>query len=460
MRVKKEKDSVSNALNFLTPARIDLIPKIEYIKNKKNNVNADFFVNMYLEHIKAFNHFNENHKRTKEDFLRDFDNLIKSIDKKGFDKKQGIVPVTENNVAIDGAHRLASCISLGKKVHIKKRQGKGPNYNYQYFKKRGIDEQILEEMIFKYLKFKKKNLYMCIFWGSSLGKIDEKEISRELEKEGIQVVYSKKVGLTEQGKKNLIIACYENEPWMSDKGKNFSGALRKVAPCFKKSNKILFYLLESEDKEKIILFKKKIRDKLQMGNHSIHSSDSHEETENLCSLLLNKNSRFFLNHGEYKLLPDYLEKIDSDNKEHFAITSSYVMEMFGLRKAEDIDIIGENKLGGVFNTHNYYFKPEERSDFVYNPKNFFRFKGLKFLTLDKISKFKKQRGEKKDKQDILLIEKFLNSNRKFELKEKLFLVQMKGVSLVLKLIKKIPQDKRNKLKQNKPIMAVYRKLFA
>jgi len=462
--MKKEKIKVvlQDPKEFLKSSRIDLIPKIWYIKNKEEKINADFFVKMYLEHIRAFNSFNENHKRAKEDFLEDFNKLIDSIKKIGF-KKEKAIPSTKNLVAIDGSHRLASSIVLDKKVYIEKFENlEGPNYNYKYFKKRGILEPILEEIIFKYFKFKDgKELYLCIFWGSSIKKLDKKEIERELKKEKIDVIYSKEVNLTEKGKKNLVITCYENESWM-DKKNNFSGALRKVAPCFKDSNKIRFYLLETKNKDDIIKFKRKIRERLNMGNHSLHTSDTYEETRNLCNILLNKNSLFFINHGEKMILPEVLDKEELKEKMDFVVTSSYVLEKFGIRKAEDIDyIVDKNEqIKGLGSNHNHYFSPEEIKELIYNPKNFFRFRGIKFLTLENIAKFKRKRGESKDKKDVLLIEQFLDKRKKFDYKEKLLIIKMKGVSLILKLIKKIPKDTREKIKKNKPIMAVYRRLFA
>lgn len=459
--MNKKKKKHLDAIKFLKPSRIDLVPKLCYVKNKEERINEDFFTEMYLEHIKAFNHFNENHKRNRKDFLEDFNKLIESIKKEGFKEEKGAIPSTEDFTAIDGAHRLASSIYFQKKVPVKIFKGKdiGPNYNYKYFKKRGLNERILEEIVFQYFLLKRENIHVGIFWGSALGKLNEKEIEKELKRDKIEVVYSKRLKLTERGKKNLVITCYENEPWMSDKGKNFSGAIRKVAPCFKGSNNVMFYLLESKDKEKIVRFKKKIRERLKIGNHSIHSSDTQEEVRNLCSLLLNRNSFFYLNHGEKMVLPEVLEKKEVKNRDDFVIVSTYPMELFGLKKAGDIDyvILNGSEISGLHN-HNSKFNKREITELIYNPENFFRFRGIKFLTLEKIMEFKKK-GEKKDRRDVLLIEKFLHNNKKFDAKEKIFIIQMKVVSVALRVIKMLPQSTRNKLKECKPLMFIYKKAF-
>lgn len=456
---KEKKELLVDPKKFLKSSRIDLIPKLLYVKNKEE-INADYFIRLYLEHIRAFNSFNENHKRTKEDFIKDFDKVIDSIKNDGFKKEMGSIPATENFTAIDGAHRISSSIFFDKKIFVETGEGEGPSYNYNYFKKRGLPEHFLEEIIYNYFDIKKKGLYACIFWGSSLEKLNEKEINKELVEKNITAVYSKDVSLTEIGKKNLVISCYENEPWMNDKKNDFSGAIRKVAPCFKNSNKIKFYLLESDSHQNIINFKKNIRTKLKMENHSLHTSDTYEETRNLCDILLNKNSLFFINHTKNMILSNLLNKKELKEKFNFAITSSYILEMFGIRKAEDIDYIDDKKgeIKGM-GSHNEYLSLEERKDFIYDPNNYFRFKGIKFLTLENVHKFKKSRGENKDKRDVFLIEKFLENNKKSNYKEKIIVMQIKAISLALKAIKKIPQSTRDNFKNNKITMGIYKKLF-
>lgn len=447
-------------MKFLKASRIDLVPKILYVRNKEL-VGSTYYTKLYLDHIRAFNSFNENHKKTKEDFMGDFDKLIQSIKKYGFNEKMKPIPSTDDFVAIDGAHRIASSIFFNNKVLVEiLKNTNGPNYNYNYFRKRGLSKQALEEIVFNYLDIKRNNIYACIFWGSGLAKFDKKNIEAELRNNHIEAVYSKDVTLTETGKKNIIISCYEDEHWISDKKNDFSGAIRKVAPCFKGSNKIKFYLLESNNIENILKFKKNVRKKLDMGNHSIHTSDTYEETRNLCDILLNENSIFFINHSRIIRLPKELDKKNIKGRGDFAITSSYILEMFSIRYAEDIDYIhsGSFKIDGL-GSHNGYFSTEEINELIYNPKNYFRFKGIKFLTLENILEFKKKRSENKDKRDIFLIEKFFEEKKKFDYKEKIVKIQVKLISFALKFIKKIPQSTRNKLKGNRFIMNFYKKMF-
>jgi hypothetical protein len=244
--------------DFIRSSRIDLIPKILYVKNKEEAINAPFFNQLYLEHIKAFNDFKEDDKKNGKDFIVKFDETIESIKKRGYDKKRGLIPLDRKANASHGAHRIASSIYFNNGVYSSGIQSpKDVLYNYTFFRKRNLSEELLEEISFQYSKIKGKDLHFCIFWGSSLNKINESEINKHLKEKDIDIVYSRDVNLTEIGKKNTIIACYYGEKWLGSSQENYSGAINKVIPCFEGNNKIKVYLLETKDREKIFNFKKK-----------------------------------------------------------------------------------------------------------------------------------------------------------------------------------------------------------
>ena len=87
------------------------------------------------------------------------------------------------------------------------------------------------------------------------------------------------------------------------------------------------------------------------------------------------------------------------------------MEMYGLRKAKDIDYLHKNNYdidctniglhSGIW--ENYY--NINKYEIIYNPENHFYFNGFKFATLKVIQEMKKKRNEIKDQNDIKLINK-------------------------------------------------------
>jgi predicted nucleotidyltransferase len=97
------------------------------------------------------------------------------------------------------------------------------------------------------------------------------------------------------------------------------------------------------------------------------------------------------------------------------IDGSGPMEAFGLREANDIDIISECELtaGRYFDVRSLNELQKlygNRVDELNSPENYFYFFGLKFVSLNKIVEGKKHRGENKDLSDVKLINEFLRSN--------------------------------------------------
>ena len=82
---------------FLLNNRFDLIFKYIFIKYFEIK-NTNFFKDLYLNSIKAFNNFYEydGSKISKEDFYESFINLLDSIKNNGFNENLGVIPVDEN----------------------------------------------------------------------------------------------------------------------------------------------------------------------------------------------------------------------------------------------------------------------------------------------------------------------------------------------------------------------------
>jgi len=161
--------------------------------------------------------------------------------------------------------------------------------------------------------------------------------------------------------------------------------------------------------------KEKCREIYKLGKHSLHVSDYISDTRRISCSLLNENSINFLNKGTNNISPqtktlleNYFKEVDEKN-ENFCLTSSLIMEMYGLRQAKDIDYLHkDDKIINLENTsvHNgkwltYYHI--HKDDIIYNPNYHFYFNGFKFSSLDVIKKMKQNRSEPKDIKDIKLI---------------------------------------------------------
>ena len=169
------------------------------------------------------------------------------------------------------------------------------------------------------------------------------------------------------------------------------------------------------DIAKCIELKENCRDLYNIGKDSLHMSDHTNDTFRIASSLLNNNSIKFLNEGTNdislntkNLLIKYFNEL-CDNNDDYCLTSSLILELFGLRQAKDIDYLqkDDNKLNienvgihsGVWEKYYHVNKDE----IIYNPNYRFYLNGFKFATLDVIKKMKRNRNESKDLEDIKLI---------------------------------------------------------
>ena len=90
------------------------------------NYKLIFLKNMYISHFQCINNFtervdwpNENSVKDKDKCVFFFNKLIENIKINGFDKKFGI-PVGNNDIIVNGAHRFITCYYFNKIMIFKK----------------------------------------------------------------------------------------------------------------------------------------------------------------------------------------------------------------------------------------------------------------------------------------------------------------------------------------------------
>lgn len=396
--------------------RFDLMAKYLYVKY--NHIDITFFKELYKQHMITFNNCWEypGTKTCIDDFYQSFDSLIKDMKKNGFNEKYPI-PICHNNLLLNGSHRLMVSYFYNIKSIFKKEHHNNGNgeYSYNFFLNRGkfqnLDTLYSDTMALEFIKLD-SNMRIMITYPNINNRFDNLE--NIIKKYGY-LYYKKTIELNDNSVNNLIKEFYRNESWIGGlfpKGINPGG---KYNLC-KGSNPINMYLIHIYDLNKLIELKNKCRDLYNLGKHSLHMSDYCNDTFRIASSLLNKNSIHFLNNGTNDLsektkntLEIYFDKLQNNNNEDYCVTSSVIMEMYGLRKAKDVDYlhISDNELNieniGIHNGIwlSYYTKTKE--DIIYNPENHFYFNGFKFASLNMIKEMKKKRNEIKDQNDLKLI---------------------------------------------------------
>lgn len=190
---------------------------------------------------------------------------------------------------------------------------------------------------------------------------------------------------------------------------------------------MIVYVLENDSFDEILALKQEVRKFVGLEKHSIHITDNQLESIQTLNLLFNKNSIDHLNIS----IPDkyakfnnkikiYKEKIKKNNLNisDFIVDSSGVIGVFGIRDCNDLDFLSlsdrqyliEQKGIEKHDSELQYYNINKDS-MIYDPRNYFVYNDLKFITLQVLKEMKKNRNEEKDKTDLKLIELYLKNNK-------------------------------------------------
>lgn len=129
------------AINLLSPVNYDIFIKYLYFKNIDN----DYIKKLYLKHIKIFNNYKEpdGSKKNKTDFLNSAKKLVLDFEN-GFDSSKSIVPISNQNIIIDGSHRIALSIIKNQNVSCIKFDTEDLIFDFRFFKKRDFSQEYLD----------------------------------------------------------------------------------------------------------------------------------------------------------------------------------------------------------------------------------------------------------------------------------------------------------------------------
>tara|TARA_R100001129_G_scaffold94492_2_gene64335 strand:- start:1614 stop:3608 length:1995 start_codon:yes stop_codon:yes gene_type:complete len=417
--------SNSSALRLLNSNRFDIAAKTLYARNKVKKTGAAFARELYLQHLKVWNNFHEKTplKEGPGAFLNAFDQLLENIEQNDFDEQKGKIP-TIHGSAINGAHRIASCIVLEKELKTYEANITEGQYlcNYQYFQNKkdfvnsGLEQEYLDEMALEFCR-NKGNLYTISLFPSHTHPVADL-FSNIKELGGI--IYNKEIELTDAGKLNYIHNLYYNEEWIGPKGLNYPGVREKAKLCFSSGNKVNVFLVEQADPNKMALLKEKLRELCGVGKHSVHINDTQKETWRIASSVFNKNSVHLLNNRQIQNTPafdGYFERLQDiletrQDEEDFCVDSSAVLSAYGLRDCRDMDFLhlrDVSPLDRMIDCHNpeaHHYRVD-KNEIIYNPKMHFYLHGVKFASLQTVKEMKEFRDEEKDRVDVKLMDKLL-----------------------------------------------------
>ena len=226
-------------------------------------------------------------KNSYEKYISEFEFIYNSLKTNSFDKSISLIPLSSDSSIVNGSHRVASSIYLKQSLSCVNINANTHNYDYKFFKKRGVSVNILDEVANVFIEHS-NDIYIALIWPSATG--SEIKIDNIIP----NIVYKKNIVLNYNGAHNLLTQIYFKEKWLGTVQSNYKGCHAKVVECFKTKNAIRAYVFKSKSIDDVLKIKEAIRDHFKIGKHSVHITDTHEEAIRISKLLFNSNSLHFL----------------------------------------------------------------------------------------------------------------------------------------------------------------------
>ena len=249
---------MSDNIKLITKNRIDIVIGIEYVDFYENKYNTDFFIDLHIEHKRAFNGLKEKQYRGKKQHLERFNTIINGIKDKQTNTVN--VPVCKYNDeywVINGFHRISilSYYNLNKNLEIKSYQspscyGYYPT-NIYFFKNKNYKLKYCNYTMYNFLKYYKKDFHCIILFPND--KSLPKNLLNEIEKNIIYDITIPMNNFKNNFKNNFIQLLYYYEGWCKNGG--YKG---KAKPCFNNGNKLKVYFIEKQDLNILVDLKKKL----------------------------------------------------------------------------------------------------------------------------------------------------------------------------------------------------------
>lgn len=394
--------------------RFDLGFKLLFLDAVRSH-ETDFAKRIYAEHIKAFSlgdmaEPGNDQKTGIESFCTDFTDIFERMGRKGFDPVLSLLPLAEDGSPINGGHRTACAMTLNVPVTAVRTRLEPVCFDHRFFELRGIDTHDLDAAATRLIEAM-PNAAVALLWPAAKGKL------RKVENIIGPLVYRRAVTLSLDGGHNLLTRVYANEPWLGDPSKNYPGVRRKLMECFSGTDDLRVLVFDAPPAVDRVALKDRIRQVYGIAKSSVHMTDTHAEAIEMARMLLNANSRHFLDHARPMEFAQTRERIAElhtylvENRvspQAVAADTGMVMGAYGLRAPNDIDVIADGPLpSGPVEQHDDRYRDLAPSEMLQDPFHHFFFQNIKFVSLTNVANLKSRRLAGRDREDLLLMQPLL-----------------------------------------------------
>lgn len=415
----------SNAPAAATPIhprvaeRFDLGIKFALAERIVHNAVSDVVVFEYLSHIYKWNGFSEHgsDKQGAQTFLETFSSIVSAL----HDSKRYVlppIPVSSSGAIQNGAHRLAASLATGITPEFELMQGQNYRWDYRYFQQfsspRGaFGRTTLLKMLFRNLSMW-RDLYRfaIVFPGACLRDGGEAAM-RAIGQQGT-VLWDESFTCPLFFLKFLLLNCYPGEDWLA-LGRGAGGLQNKllqVAASGRDGQPLRVIAFLPDKGVNVSALKADIRQHYGMAHSALHISDGECDTSSVamayCSTISDITPLENLDYDAPTLRA--LAGIGRDlpglisHRERCLLVGSAVLELFGGRRANDLDWLGRGlPVGGdrLASHNDYIFLYESPLDQMLDglEGKYFVF-GVPLLSPARVLRFKDVRSEAKDHKDL------------------------------------------------------------
>lgn len=374
---------VYDPIDLITPTRFDNMAKYIYAKYYNLHVKSSWPAQVYLESMRFGCNMKDriSNKYGDHDFIKAFNKTIDSIQQHGFDPSKSTIVIGQDGDIVDGAHRLITCLLFGHKVVGVRSTIKKPAGRATFFRHNGLgfDEKYLDFMAVHYCEIK-KNTYIALTFSHAPACVVS-TFEDFIRKHG-EMVYEKKVHITQQGLRNLFLA---KRLWGID------GDYDTTADGSTRTIKIS--LFECYDPTALEAFASTFSKQENLFFLNTHS----DSTLSVARMLFNNNSINFLNNAEpetIRALNSIVETSKTRYQElaiHPETHCFYIPNILShmVRATLDVVTVPRDKDFKTFRRVEVYdllpvdyskIVPTANSydDIIFNPLNYFYFNDVKF----------------------------------------------------------------------------------
>ncbi len=417
--------------------RLDIFVKILYIKHfVEKSKDFEFYKNLYQKHIKLYNWCIEDHKKSINNFEKDFQNLIKNIQNNWFDPSYPIF-IGQSWEILSGAHRLACCMYFWLDPFFDIQEGEWISWGYEWFQDNNFEEVELAEILWCYTDYN-KDFFIYVLWPWLVEY--EKEIIWDLSYYWVYIWWYS-LGFNKTIIHELVKDLYSYEVW-------------NISWWFGLNTKIIHFEKYKNKSIKILVFhatqpiERSIKDDLPLHYkcyiwisdwtetfYTFHSWESQKENNYIKEILLSKDN---IQSYYYRTIIDDKDKFISRIIElrqymfenniditDICIVWSSVLAIYWLRDAKDLDLIWYDvntwniqKINKNIEKFNYeYSAIISNEDIISKKENYLYFRWFKYIHPKLFIRIKESLYREKDIFDYKLLQNMYIHDKSVALKK-------------------------------------------